>query len=560
MNAKEIVRAWQEANPRVDHNLVQGSPEWQAFRATKFGASDAAAMLGISPYQTRNELLRQKFTGTGKEVSADLQRVFDKGHEAEALARPIVEGHIDAELYPVVCSRGDLSASCDGLTMDDAIAWEHKQYNADLFAAVSAGILPDHHMPQCQQALLITGAERLLFVCSDGTADNFASMWVEPDYEYQAKIIAGWRQFQVDLEAFKPVEAAPEAVGATPDAFPVLSVKLSGSVIASNLVTYEQEIIARIKAIKQDLVTDQDFADAEKMVKALKDGKEQMGLAIKQARAEVQDIDALFVAAERIAAEMDSKRLWLEKLVKARKDARRAEIVRYGRDAYDAHILSLNQRLGRAALATAYKTVPNPDFAAAISGKRNFQSMQDAVDALLANSKLEANAIADKVDANLKHYAAEAAGYEGLFRDLDALLFKPADDFQLVVKTRIADHKAAEQKRLDDERERIRKEEEDKARAKVEAEAKARADALVVPPQAATTPQAQPAPAPLPTGVSTSPRNVVSMARDSRPTDDQIIAALALHYRVHESKVIEWLLAMDLNAASKRMASEFDAA
>lgn len=113
MNAKEIVRAWQEANPRVDHNLTQGSPGWHAFRATKFGASDAAAMLGISPYQTRNELLRQKFTGTGKEVSADLQRVFDKGHEAEALARPIVERLIDAELYArcVSCRESQESVS-----------------------------------------------------------------------------------------------------------------------------------------------------------------------------------------------------------------------------------------------------------------------------------------------------------------------------------------------------------------------------------------------------------------------------------------------------------------
>ena len=36
--------------------------------------------------------------------------------------------------------------------------------------------------------------------------------------------------------------------------------------------------------------------------------------------------------------------------------------------------------------------------------------------------------------------------------------------------------------------------------------------------------------------------------------DDAIIEALALHFRVHESKVIEWLLAMDLKAAAERMA------
>lgn len=43
----------------------------------------------------------------------------------------------------------------------------------------------------------------------------------------------------------------------------------------------------------------------------------------------------------------------------------------------------------------------------------------------------------------------------------------------------------------------------------------------------------------------------------TRPSDDEIIDALALHFRVHESKVVEWLLDMDLQAASDRLAGEF---
>lgn len=42
-----------------------------------------------------------------------------------------------------------------------------------------------------------------------------------------------------------------------------------------------------------------------------------------------------------------------------------------------------------------------------------------------------------------------------------------------------------------------------------------------------------------------------------RPDDDEIIKVLALHFRVHESQVITWLLDMDLQAASERMAKEF---
>lgn len=45
--------------------------------------------------------------------------------------------------------------------------------------------------------------------------------------------------------------------------------------------------------------------------------------------------------------------------------------------------------------------------------------------------------------------------------------------------------------------------------------------------------------------------------KKSRPTDDEIINALAIHFRVHESKVIEWLQDMDLEIASKHLAGEF---
>ena len=72
------------------HNLQQGSPEWHAFRAEHFGASEAAAMLGLSKYTSRTELLRQKSTGISKEVDANTQAIFDRGHATEALARPII--------------------------------------------------------------------------------------------------------------------------------------------------------------------------------------------------------------------------------------------------------------------------------------------------------------------------------------------------------------------------------------------------------------------------------------------------------------------------------------
>jgi len=51
--------------------------------------------------------------------------------------------------------------------------------------------------------------------------------------------------------------------------------------------------------------------------------------------------------------------------------------------------------------------------------------------------------------------------------------------------------------------------------------------------------------------------NTLPVTPAKRPADDEIIAALALHFRVHESKVIAWLLDMGLDEAAERMAEEF---
>ena len=93
----------------IIHNLVQSSPEWHSFRAVHFGASEAAAMLGLSKYKTRSELLREKVTGITQVHSEATQEVFDHGHVTEAACRPIIEAQIASDLYPVTLSVGDLS-------------------------------------------------------------------------------------------------------------------------------------------------------------------------------------------------------------------------------------------------------------------------------------------------------------------------------------------------------------------------------------------------------------------------------------------------------------------
>ena len=438
------------------HNLTQGSDAWHKYRSEHFNASDAPAMLGCSPYKTRSQLLHEMHTGLTAEVDAGTQRLFDDGHRFEALARPLAEEIIGEDLYPVTGSLERLSASFDGLTMAETIDWEHKTLNAALRQAFGeiaelplkdqahAGyLLPLAYRVQMEQQLLISGAGQCLFMASKWDGNELVEelhTWYLPDPELRQQIIDGWIQFAADLAAYvPPAPAEVKPVGKTPETLPALHVEVTGMVTASNLATYRDHALAVIGAINRDLQTEQDFADAEKLVKWCGDVESRLEAVKEHALSQTASIDALFKAIDDIKAEARRTRLDLDKLVTRRKDEIRTEIVTNGRAAYGLHVASLNKEIAPASINLAV-----PDFAGAIKGKRSLDSMRDAVDVALANGKIAADAQAKAIRANLAVYKVSADGYEFLFADLATLVHKAADDFNLVVKSRIDAHELAE--------------------------------------------------------------------------------------------------------------------
>lgn len=443
------------------HKLIQGTPEWAQFRLSHFGASEAAAMLGLSNKVKRNELLKMKKTGIAQEYSDWFQEnILDYGHEVEANARPLVEQMIDQELYPITCSDGRLSASCDGLTMLEDIAFEHKQWNEKLAASVSEGILPDEYMPQCQQIMLVTGAKKVIFVVSDGTPENFVFIDVLPDSEWFEKLRAGWDQFAKDLENFEHVEAKPEPAGIAPESLPALHIKVTGAVTASNLKEFKARALEVFSNINTDLQTDADFANADKTTKWCKDVEDRLEAAKQHALSQTSSIDDLFRTIDAIKEEARQKRLTLEKLVKSRKDSIRLEKCEQAQKKFRAHVTQLQAEISGVTLA-----ILPPDFGTAIKGLKTIDSIQNALDTTLANAIIAADAQAKDAREKLTWCKENASGYSSLFPDLQSIISKPLDDFKLTINSRIEQHKKAELDRLEAERERIRKEEAEKLAA-----------------------------------------------------------------------------------------------
>jgi putative phage-type endonuclease len=447
---------------KILQGIIQGSPEWQAIRAKCNTASEASAMMGASKYQTRNDLLKQKASGLVPEVDDFKQKLFDKGHAAEAAARSIAESIIGGDLFPVTCTDDDgyLLASLDGLTMLGDTVWEHKLWNESLAEAVRAKNLGPDYYWQLEHQLLVTGANSVIFMVSDGTAEKCVWMEYKPVAGRAAQLMAGWAQFEKDVAAYTPEAIKPAAIAETIDALPALTVQLVGQVTSSNLATFQTVVLERIKAINTTLVTDADFATADKMVKFLEDGEKRLDLVKSQALSQTASIDELFRTIDGLKAEMKNKRLTLDKLVKAEKENRKTEIVNEAKLAFNEHYSALCDRVG-VAFSVVYV-----GFAEVIKGLKSLDSIRDKVSVALANAKIEASAIADRIDTN--HKTVEDMT---LFPDFASVCTKAPDDFAALLAMRISQRQESEAKRLEGERERIRQEEQ--AKAKREAEQKA---------------------------------------------------------------------------------------
>lgn len=536
------------------HTEQQGSAEWLNLRGKFFTASEAPAMMGVSKYQSRTDLLALKHTGIAPEVSASTQYIFDKGHAAEAAARAILESAIGEDLFPVVGSEGDLLASMDGMDMLETVLFEHKLWNESLAAQVHAGDLEPHYYWQLEQQLLVSGAEKVIFVCSDGTAENWAQM------EYRAvpgrakQLVDGWAQFKLDLAAFVPAVTAEVVTGNAPDELPALRIEMTGMVTCSNLKEFEASAMAVIGAVKTNLQTDQDFADAKKAVKWCADAESAIEAAKKRALSQTESIEVLFKAMDRVSAFARETRLKVDKMVKAQELSIKVEIKQAAETAFATHCATINARLGRVTLPAIAA-----DFAGAMKGKRNLASIRDAVDSELARVKIEANAVAELIDANLVILRELSPSHIGLFRDAQQIITKAADDFALLVKSRIDEHDA-EVKRLADKKiedDRLETERVEALRIDEEARIAALPPVVVAPVvEPVSEPvTAQPEPS-KPLGLAKLREQLIqplNAAAKTRPSDDEILGVLALHYRVHESKVIEWIITMDMESASRRM-------
>lgn len=162
-------------------SLVQGSPEWHAFRESfDITGSMVGALLGNSNYTRPWKAFTQKLGFDAPKESRDMLR----GHTLEPIGRERVSKELGMQIQEVgAITNSDypnMMYSPDGLIGDDAI-WEHKAPRrfTDLHEK------HQDYIDQMQLGMLLSGRKRALF--SQTVGDETRSQWLDFDPDWYSK-------------------------------------------------------------------------------------------------------------------------------------------------------------------------------------------------------------------------------------------------------------------------------------------------------------------------------------------------------------------------------------
>lgn len=174
-------------------HIKQRSNDWHAWRAEGIGGSEIAAVLNESNYMTRYQLWALK-TGRAKPFEGNPRT--DRGNRLEPVARAKFEFEFGIEMPEAAFVHPkfpECRVSLDGYSIPEDAVLEIKCNSVQKHAVALSGKVPAEHIPQVQYQLAVSGAKRVYYYSFDG--ENGACVVVEPDLEYQAKLIEAARHF-----------------------------------------------------------------------------------------------------------------------------------------------------------------------------------------------------------------------------------------------------------------------------------------------------------------------------------------------------------------------------
>lgn len=185
--------------PYLVIELEQQSPEWHEYRKGKLGASEIPAVLDISPYTSRKQLLHEKITGEQKQFSEFSKMKMAEGHVYEEKARMAFIEATNQTFKPVVLQskfNAKFFCSLDGFNDQENHVLEIKTTQVDNYIMLAKdGLVTDFWNAQIQYQLFISGCDQATLIVVDSRNGDMHIVGVNRNQAFIEKI-------QVEAEAF----------------------------------------------------------------------------------------------------------------------------------------------------------------------------------------------------------------------------------------------------------------------------------------------------------------------------------------------------------------------
>lgn len=190
-------------------NIPQKGKDWLDWRGKGLGASDAAAVLGISPWTSPFELWCYKTElCRPPDFHPNAIAAMNRGTELEPVARALASKQLDIDFSNTPSGEHDvhsfIRASLDGLSPDGKVLLEIKCPGKVDHAMAMQGKVPPKYYAQIQQQFLVSGAERGYYFSWDGSSDKGVAIEVFPNAEYIAILLTSLQAFWSRVEMRMP--------------------------------------------------------------------------------------------------------------------------------------------------------------------------------------------------------------------------------------------------------------------------------------------------------------------------------------------------------------------
>jgi putative phage-type endonuclease len=189
--------------PIKTEGIEPNTPEWLKLRESFRTASEAAIVLGISPFTSIKDFKLIKAGLKKQYYSAAMRR----GHELEDSVRQRVEAMFNCTFGEAIYTRGPYLASLDGYDPIAGCVLEIK-VSKRTYTDIKDGHVPPYYAAQIQQQMYCSGAQVAYLAALNPDNDEIAlSDPIAPDRQAMRKIEQAWEAFDAMPLPDGPVQA-----------------------------------------------------------------------------------------------------------------------------------------------------------------------------------------------------------------------------------------------------------------------------------------------------------------------------------------------------------------